>query len=259
MIDVKKDLMLPYAPMPIGLRKQFYPPPANCVFYAPGYPPMGATTLVDHSGNSNTGTIYQAVWTRLPSGLWVLNFDGVDDKVSCAAAAPANIAGALSFGCWVKLDVVIASQPDTAPYIVSKQVSGPTNRNFIILITKATDILTFLGRNAAGNANIFSVAVASIGVTYLDDLKWHHLFGVWDRTNTTAYIYIDGVERGIATGQTNGDLYTATNGALSLATATAVSDTFLDGSMALEKLISGALSVTTTSGFYQQERHLFGV
>ena len=39
------------------------------------------TTLHDTSGNNNNGTIYGAVWKKLPTGKYVLSFDGKDDYV----------------------------------------------------------------------------------------------------------------------------------------------------------------------------------
>lgn len=58
----------------------------------PLYYPGSLSSIYDRAPYGNHGTIYGAVWTRLPSGLWVLDFDGSDDYVNCGAGASmANI------------------------------------------------------------------------------------------------------------------------------------------------------------------------
>ena len=41
------------------------------------------TTWFDHSGKNNHGTITGATPIQLPSGEWVMSFDGVDDGINC--------------------------------------------------------------------------------------------------------------------------------------------------------------------------------
>lgn len=53
--------------------------PNDSVLYFPGLHP-GGSTIKDYSGQDDDGTITGAIWRRLPSGLWYLDFDG-DDKV----------------------------------------------------------------------------------------------------------------------------------------------------------------------------------
>ena len=60
----------------------FYPPPLGCVLYLPGLP-GGGSKIYDRSPYGNCETIVGATWVRLPSGLWVLSFDGSDDRVDC--------------------------------------------------------------------------------------------------------------------------------------------------------------------------------
>ncbi len=101
MIDIKRQsLVLPYNPLSVGVMKQMYPPPANCVLHLTGYPPGGAT-ITDFSGQGNHGTITGATWVRLPSGLWVLSFDG-DDYVGCGNAVNLQITNNLGIEVWFK-------------------------------------------------------------------------------------------------------------------------------------------------------------
>lgn len=48
---------------------------------SPKYEP-NKLTIFDKSGYNNHGTIAGAIWIRLPSGLWVLYFDGTDDNIT---------------------------------------------------------------------------------------------------------------------------------------------------------------------------------
>jgi hypothetical protein len=45
--------------------------------------PGGGSKIYDRSPYGNIGSITGAAWKRLPSGLWVLSFDGQDDYVDC--------------------------------------------------------------------------------------------------------------------------------------------------------------------------------
>lgn len=60
----------------------FAPPALGTVLSLTGLP-GGSNKVHDRSPYGNSGTIVGATWVRLPSGLWYLDFDGVDDKVDC--------------------------------------------------------------------------------------------------------------------------------------------------------------------------------
>ena len=51
-----------------------------------GNTPPPTTTLEDTSRYGNNGTISGDTWTKLPSGLWVLSFDGSNDYVQFSSA-----------------------------------------------------------------------------------------------------------------------------------------------------------------------------
>ena len=48
---------------------------------SPLYDPTNRSKIYDRSGKNNHCTIYGAIWTRLPGGLWALIFDGNDDYI----------------------------------------------------------------------------------------------------------------------------------------------------------------------------------
>lgn len=58
------------------------------------------TVLHDTSGNNNNGTIYGAVWKRLPTGKYVLSFDGKDDYI-VVNYNPAFVAKRFTVAGWV--------------------------------------------------------------------------------------------------------------------------------------------------------------
>ena len=79
-------------------------PPIGCVLDLPGLPGNGSYSY-DRSPYGNHGTIIGAVWKRLPSGLWCLDFDGLDDNVNCGNASAFDITGSFSAWIWLYRDV----------------------------------------------------------------------------------------------------------------------------------------------------------
>ena len=60
----------------------FDPPELGSVLYLTGLP-CGGSKIYDRSPYGNHGTITGATWKRLPSGLWYLDLDALDDYVDC--------------------------------------------------------------------------------------------------------------------------------------------------------------------------------
>ena len=240
-----------------GWRNYLRRVPTNAVTYIPML--KGGDTFVQNYAEVNTAPITAAVWKLLPSGLWYLDFDGIDDRVQYNTSVATNIAGALTVSVWVKLDVTVANQPDGIPTIICHQVANLNDRNYAIYITKATDLLSFNGRNIDGSAFIFESTVAAVGATYLDDLDWHKVTGVWDRANTTSYVYIDAVARSTDAGQTDADLETAGSQRLNFSNQRGQPDTFMDCGITIMDVETGARSTEEESYRYGQERQIIGV
>lgn len=75
-------------------------PPNGSVLWLPGIKANQAD-VPDFSGSGNNGTITGATWTRLPSGLPVLVFDG-DDYVSCGNDSSLNFTTqAFTIAVWI--------------------------------------------------------------------------------------------------------------------------------------------------------------
>ena len=82
---------LRYARANLGLT---FRPDANCVLWLPGQDDPQSSTIRDRSGNGNNGTFGAGAaaptWKRLPSGLWVLDFDGLNDHTLISYHASLN-------------------------------------------------------------------------------------------------------------------------------------------------------------------------
>lgn len=64
----------------------------------------GAGSVVaDRSGYGNNGTVYGATWTRLPSGVWALAFDGTDDYVNLGNDVSLQMSNNLTASIWITL------------------------------------------------------------------------------------------------------------------------------------------------------------
>lgn len=194
-------------------------------------------------------------WVQNALGLYVMRYDGDDDYVDCGSASSLDIVNSLTCIAWIKMGTVLASQPRTYPTFLGKEISGFADRNYAVFLDRANDLCVFSGRNVAGDAYIFSASFTSS--TYFDDLAWHMLSGVWDRTNTTAYVYIDTTEATKATGQTDGDLNTG--GDLTLGWMANLASYFFKGDIGLPKIYNRALSLGEIRNKYEREKAMFGL
>lgn len=80
-----------------------YPPAeANSILYYPGLPGYG-TKLWDRSNGGNDGTIMGATWKRLPSGLWITESDGSDDKIIANNVSIGSAPQYFSIVFWLKI------------------------------------------------------------------------------------------------------------------------------------------------------------
>ncbi len=246
MIDIKRQsLVLPYSPLPVGVMKQMYPPPADCVLHLTGYPPGGAT-ITDFSGQGNHGTISGATWARWYSGLRYLSLDGDNDSVLLNSRT--GIPGGNN--AWTYLAWVYPTSFATEARTVLATGAGATRQMAVVNFTTTTGVLAWY--------------------SYGDDFTVTGLTGVLNTWQLVGVIY-DG-----ARGQT---LYLAGNSAtntlggdLALPTTGNNSKVYIGrhnfgsgdiqnfaGYMALERFFTTSLSVATIDSIRARERHLFGV
>jgi len=66
----------------------------------------GIVTLYDMSRFHNDGAMTNVTWVQLPSGLWVMSFNGVTSLVNCGTGNSLNLTGDMSFLFWLYLPTV---------------------------------------------------------------------------------------------------------------------------------------------------------
>lgn len=209
----------------------------GCVFFAPALNDAYGATLKDISGNRNNGTIFGATWVRNSKGLWVLDFDGTNDKV------------------------VMASAPVTAyPFtLVGWQQSalGAGERSLISLANSASTIVWwFVSIDVANKPVLGAKNTSSKWITgSVVDASWHFIVGVF-ASATSRELFCDGVSVGTSV---NSVPYSSANSVCWIGAIGSSSPSYKDSNIALPRVFNVALSIERIKGYYNQERHLFGV
>jgi len=227
-----------------------YPPAdTGSLLYYPGLPGQGST-IWDRSNQSNHGTLVNATWVRLPSGLPVLNLDG-DDCVTTGQPIIPNTTFTISI--WQK---------------------NSETQNFLSTVwskylTTAQELAMFYyGYDAP-----FLCAGSSAAVPYRvdalanSDLGWHKV--TWVNNAGTNTIYVDGVlsqTRTVNAGPVYGDpantfAFAFTGNAARLFTlGRGYNDSrYYKGRIALPQVLNVARTAAQELAKYQQERVFFGV
>jgi len=226
----------------IGAGMQFYPPPANCVLYLTGYPPSGST-IVDHSGQGNNGTITGATWKRLGSGLWCLDFDGTDGDVQCTNHASLQ-STSFTVRCWIK--------PDDAekPRLFYKKTG---NYGFYVdcqsIPNNAPRMAMF---NGTGGTDVVRAST-----TYVVD-QWVNVAFTYNADTDAANVYINGViDNDGVYAESFANFAPDTSGNLYIGRMPG--STVTDGIIALVEYYNQDLTASELLNSFNRERHLFGV
>lgn len=201
----------------------------GCVLYLPGLPGSG-TKIYDFSGQGNTGTITAALWKRLPSGLWCLDFDGTDDYVTFTQI---NCAADFTQQAWCNL-----ASTENLWRCLSY---GASDNNRILLKPTTAHV-------EIGTANSYNPTFSSISNTWV--------LITLTRKSGTVCLYINNTEAttgGTATG------HNTSYSTLRFGTQTQLTYDWIGG-ITLYRLLNGrGLSAGEISQQYNQEKHLFGV
>ena len=214
-------------------------PPIGCVLHLPGLP-GGGSKIYDRSPYGNVGTIIGATWTRLPSGLWVMSFDGDDDYVNCGSGTSLNIIAEMSIEAWVKRDTI-----DALMRIVGLDEAETRGYEFG---WRANNKLAFTYYGIAD--------VESSGPAFTDTTNWHQVAVVKTGStgNWTYTFYVDGVVDGTNTSAQNVPARTKAT-----RIGSSVDAFYFDGFIALPRVYNRALSALEIQNHFNREKHLFGV
>ena len=199
------------------------------------------TTLYDTSGNNNNGTIYGAVWKKLPTGKQILSFDGIDDYgigpyLSIFNKHPFTIV------VWFR---VFDTEKGDNPLIACGD-SGSQDRYLHCIVRYAWLYFGFWADDL-----ISDVSIAPY--------EWNMATFVWEGPKTRKrYIYLNGDE--VAQDTSTGDL-TVTSGSITNNGfhIGLYEGNFLFGEIGLTRIYSVALSRRKISTLFEIERELFGV
>jgi len=218
----------------------FAPPALGTVLSLTGLP-GGSNKIQDRSSCGNSGAIIGATWVRLPSGLWCLYFDGVDDHVDIPHHSSLDIVDYITIKFWVRFDSLGAA--GTRQIIDNTYTSG---WDINIANTDRLDVRFDIG---GGLVESYVPAASFTPVAN----TWYHCVVKYDGTNLKVFIDADEVDSDAATGviSTNSNdirLGERLDGVLDL-----------DGGLALIEITNRAWSVMEIQHSFNREKHLFGV
>ena len=223
--------------MDILERVRFEPPELGTVLALSDKIPTGATIL-DNSPYGNHGTITGATWVRLPSGLWVLSFDGTDDYINCGKTASLKITNTITFECWVNPTSVVG---DTQYFL--GRVAGSYGNSLRILPTGVLRIYHYVLVTLEAYED--TTATITNGV-------WTHIRYVGNGASFA--IYFNDIDAGAVQIAGTHSVKWNQDGNLWVGGYDGVPTKHFKGKIALAKICPAVVS-----SHYQQEKHLFGV
>jgi len=221
----------------------FNPPELGCVLYLPGLP-GGGSKIYDRSPYGTPGSITGAAWKRLPSGLWCLNFDGTDDKVTVTSGGLDGITDSFTVKVWFKKDAnkgigAIFIKNSYTFSIVTEAIGGVGTTAHIRCYVGGTNYEDFVVRPLSiVNPTVW----LCFGLTY---------------DGTTARVYKNGQAH---TANTSAGKSAAATGAMYIGRFEPGGGYEFPGDIAILQIIRG--TVWTELDFqnsFNREKHLFGV
>jgi len=212
--------------------------------HQPGLTEPSATVLKDYSRFGNHGVITGATWVRLPSGLWYLSFDGLDDKV--ALPANASIYGAFETEFTVEFWFMSSALGSLDTLFDKPYYSHSPPYYQVYVRHTATD--TILANLAACSMTTETSWAVTLN-------RWYHVVMTANIDLPFLRLYVDGklededtTKVGVYTNYAHGAAF---GGLLNYTTSS------LEGSMGLCRICNRALSATEIGKYYTAERWWF--
>ena len=148
----------------------------------------------DVSKYSNAGTLNNCTWTQLPSGIWCLSMNGVNDWLDFGNPAILQVLNEYTILFWANLNSVQASAQFANP--LGKDYSGTQGITLQIDHTSANSEYWHIGNGASLYSINYDIPMAN----FLDN-QWH-LFGVSKGLTHGMSIWRDGFICGYVPGYT---------------------------------------------------------
>jgi len=208
----------------------------------PLYTPSSRTIIYDRSLYGNHGTIVGATWKRLPSGLPYLDFNGINDYVSCPTTTDAS-GNAFTIKTWINFNAI-----GRWHYVCDKSRSGTRDYDFELFISSGGTLYFRIG-DGTTTERIGQGLAYSAG-------QWYHLVNIFDTGNWEFYLSNVLKASGVFPTVTSMALGTEP---LELFRRGVSTYQYLDGKAALFKLTKGAWTEEDRTNSLNRERHLFGV
>lgn len=219
-----------------------WPNEAGMLLYLEGQQDAYSATIRDISGQGNHGTIGGATWERNDQGVWVLDFDGSDDKVDCA-----KISVASGFTCliWFRRDGDSGGGAADNFHLLISRLNGASNEKNRLFVAKN-------GTSFLANVWVDGAQKQTAGHNITDTTEYNQVGFRWDGSNV----------RTILNGVFGAN--TAAAGTLDSGAATTLIGYYsttvyiTNGPMAFIRVTSTVLSAVQCLGIFRRERHLFG-
>ncbi len=199
---------------------------------------------LDQSGNGNNGTM---TGTQSVPGIFgsAFNFDGTDDFISVSNSSSLNFGlnDSFTLSTWFQTSDSLSEQR-----IMGKQTFSGQNGVYLLdLIKSGQDtVLRFFMRDTAGAVSQL------IGSVHLADGNLHHIAGVRDTSTDRIRFYIDGVEQGSTTDNTQGNYASNINFLLGSFTDSTAGGAKFEGLVDDAAVYNRALSSTEISTIFNE-------
>jgi Concanavalin A-like lectin/glucanases superfamily/OSK domain len=150
----------------------------------------GSGTTAYDSGGNNNATLTGATWNTSGPDIGIPAFNGTTGYAATSGPV-VNTTGSFTVSAWVKLS-------STAHNAVVAAQDGTNNSGFYLGYFSNGGQWAFYFLNSDTVNSGWQASITAAGAT----TNWTHLVGVYDATAKTAYLYVNGVLAGSATGVT---------------------------------------------------------